>query len=383
MKHIALVCKLMPLYRLGVFHELSKREDQYQFICLGDTKKEGGIEIIPWNLANKVNEGGINWIKTSNYFYISERLLWQTGIIKRIIFSKFDYFIFEGGVFHLPTWLFAILCRLRGKKVLFWTHGFKGFDKGIKKLIRIIYFKLANGLLLYGDYSRNLMLQSGFDEKKLFVVYNSLDSDKQFRLLEKTNSHLVLKNKSQIFNDPDLQTIIFIGRLVPAKKISFLLNAVKDFSKTAHSLNCIIIGDGPEMDSIKSFIAFNKLEGNFHLTGALYSEETICEYFQMSDIMISPGNVGLNCMHSLAYGVPVLTHNNLKFHGPEVEAIIPGKTGLLFERNNYTDLLIKIKEWNNLKFTKEEIKKNCQKVITNKYNPVRHAEKIIEAINSL
>ena len=119
------------------------------------------------------------------------------------------------------------------------------------------------------------------------------------------------------------------------------------------------------------------------MTGALYSEETICEYFQMSDIMISPGNVGLNCMHSLAYGVPVLTHNNLKFHGPEAEAIIPGKTGILFEHNNYSDLLVKIKEWNNLKFTKEEIKKNCQKVITDKYNPVHHSEKIIEAINSL
>ena len=99
--------------------------------------------------------------------------------------------------------------------------------------------------------------------------------------------------------------------------------------------------------------------------------------------MISPGNVGLNCMHSLAYGVPVLTHDNLQFHGPEVEAIVPGKTGLLFEHNNYLDLLAKIKEWNSLKLTRQEIKINCQKVITDKYNPAYQAEKIIKAINSL
>ncbi|MEO7044805.1 MAG: glycosyltransferase, partial [Ferruginibacter sp.] len=301
----------------------------------------------------------------------------------RILFSKFDYFIFEGGVFHLPTWLFVILCRVSGKKALFWTHGFKGFDRGIKKIIRIFYFKLANALLLYGNYSKDLMVRNGFDEKKLFVVYNSLDSATQFNLLENSNPSLILKHKAEIFANPELQTIIFIGRLVPAKKIDFLLNAIKELRENSHPLNCIIIGDGPELPSINAFIEDNKLQNNIHITGALYAEDKICEYFQMSNLMISPGNVGLNCMHSLAYGVPVLTHDNLQFHGPEVEAIAPGKTGLLFKHNSYEDLLAKIKEWNALKLTKEEIKINCQKVISDKYNPAYQAEKIITAINSL
>jgi hypothetical protein len=110
-KQVALVCKLMPLYRLGVFRELSKKREGYEFTCFGDNKEQGGIQNIPWELANK--KEGVNWVKTTNYFYIPERLLWQTGIIKRIYYSKYDYFIFEGGVYHLATWVFAILCRLR------------------------------------------------------------------------------------------------------------------------------------------------------------------------------------------------------------------------------------------------------------------------------
>ncbi len=382
MKHIALVCKLMPLYRLGVFHELSKSNEQYEFTCFGDTKQQGGIEIIPWSMANNINSGGINWIKTSNYFYISERLLWQTGIIKRILFSKYDYFILEGGVFHLPTWLFAILCRATGKKVLFWTHGFKGFDKGLKKLIRICYFKLANGLLLYGNYSKELMMKSGFDENKLFVIYNSLNTTKQFNLLN-NNAHLICKEKTKIFSNPDWLTIIFIGRLVKGKNIPFLLKVVKELSDRGCPINCIIIGDGPEMNTTKAFISEHQIENNIHLTGSVYKEETICKYFAMSDLMVSPGNVGLNCMHSLAYGVPVLTHNNLQFHGPEAEAIIPGETGLLFEYNNYEDLLVKIVEWDNVKFTKEEIKKKCQEIIKSRYNPEKHAGNIIEALEHI
>lgn len=381
MKHIAIACKLMPLYRLGVFHELSKPKEQYEFVCFGDTKQEGGIEIIPWSMANKVSDGGLNWIKTTNYFYLSERLLWQTGIIKRILFSKYEYFIFEGGVFHLPTWLFAILCRANGKKVLFWTHGFKGLDKGLKKIIRIWYFKLAHGLLLYGNYSKRLMVKNGFDEDKLFVIYNSLYTEKKNNLLNNTDLKLISEDKVKNFKNPDLPTIIFIGRLVISKNIPFLLNAVKDLSDEGNPINCIIIGQGPEGENIKKFISTNHLENNFHLTGSLYVEDQISKYFEMSDLMISPGNVGLNCIHSLAYGVPVITHDNLQFHGPEVEAIEPGKTGLLFEYNNYDDLLLKIKYWVNMKFTKVEVKKECHKVILNRYNPADHAAGIINAIN--
>ena len=77
-------------------------------------------------------------LKTKNYFYKPELLLWQTGIISKILFSKYKIFVFEGAVSHIPIWLFAFLCKIFNKKVLFWTHGFRGHDKGFKKLIQVI-----------------------------------------------------------------------------------------------------------------------------------------------------------------------------------------------------------------------------------------------------
>jgi glycosyltransferase involved in cell wall biosynthesis len=378
-KQIALICKLMPLYRLGVFRELSKKRQGYEFTCFGDTKEQAGIQGIPWELANK--KEGVNWIKTRNYFYIPERLLWQTGIIKRIFFSKYDYFIFEGGVYHLATWVFAILCRLRGKKVFFWTHGFKGLDKGLKKVIRILYFRLANALLLYGNYSKEIMMRSGFSEKKMFVIYNSLDCSEQLKMVNSAKFYILSNEKAKIFNDPSLFTTIFIGRLVKGKKVELVIKAVKDFSLKKTPINCIIVGDGPEIDFIKNYISSNNLEGKVFLTGALHEEKDICKYFEMADLMVSPGNVGLNCIHSLVYGVPVLTHDDFRFQNPEVEAIAPGETGFLFEYNNHDDMLRKLQEWKNMKVTKEEIRIKCHNMLLKRYNPVSHAQRIIEAIN--
>src|SRR6185312_1445049 len=103
----------------------------------------------------------------------------------------------------------------------------------------------------------------------------------------------------------------------------------------------------------------------------------------MADIMVSPGNVGLNCMHSLAYGVPVLTHNDFRFQNPEVEAIALGETGLLFEYNSYEDMFTKLEEWKNLKRTKEETRIKCHDILMKRYNPVSQANRIIEAINQI
>ena len=44
------------------------------------------------------------------------------------------------------------------------------------------------------------------------------------------------------------------------------------------------------------------------------------------DITVSPDKVGLTAIHSMAYGRPVITHDNMDRQGPEVEAVIPGRT---------------------------------------------------------
>jgi 1,2-diacylglycerol 3-alpha-glucosyltransferase len=376
---VALVCKLMPLYRLGVFKELCAYRDGLEFTLLGDTKKQGGIESINNDF---LKNGNLRWIKTKNYFYKPELLLWQTGILKRIFFSDFKVFIFEGAVSHYPVWLFAILCKIMNKKVLFWTHGFKGQDRGLKLAIRTFFFKyLSDGLLLYGHYQKSVMITKGFMDKKIHVIYNSLQTDLQFQAISALNVNNVLSEKKKKFKDPSAFTLIFIGRITVSKQVIEVVKACKNLRDVGIIVNLIIVGDGPEQSNINNFCRSNDLMDQTYFTGPLYDENDVAKYFSMSDLMISPGNVGLNCMHSMAYGVPVLTHGDYRYQGPEVEAIINNKTGMVYIHNNFNDMLLKLRKWIESNKSKEIILKDCKDIILKTYNPVNQTLCIVNAIN--
>lgn len=374
----------MPLYRLGVFQKLSTYKDGLEFTLFGDTKEQGGIETIDWKFAQKKNEDSLRWVKTKNYFYKPELLLWQTGIMRRILFSSYKIFVFEGAISHLPNWLFALLCKICNKKVLFWTHGFKGLDNGLKKYIRTFFFKyLADGLLLYGHHQKKIMIGEGFSFDKIFVIYNSLRPEQQFKMLSQIDMNLLILKKQDIFIQPHNFTVIFIGRLVRIKRILDILKAVFTLKSQNLFINCIIIGDGPQKDELISYCQENTLESQIHFAGALYDEEQIAEYFAMSDLMISPGNVGLNCIHSLAFGVPVMTHDNFSFQNPEVEAIIEGETGSYFEYNNFDSLVATLINWIRSGKDKQVVIKKCHEKIKSNFNPDYQAKCIINAIKQI
>jgi glycosyltransferase involved in cell wall biosynthesis len=381
---IAVVCKLMPRYRLGVFQKLSSLKNEYEFAFFGDTKEQAGIENIDWKQTDPLTGERLRWIKTKNFFYRPELLLWQTGIINKILFSKYKVFIFEGGVSHIPIWLFAFLCRIFNKKVIFWTHGLKGQDKGFKKFIRKLFFKyLPDGILLYGHYQEKIMIAERFNPKKLFVIYNSLLSSVQFEILKKIPFNESQIEKQQIFKNKDAFTLIFIGRLVEAKGIAEILKASKKLKERGLITNCIFIGDGPAEQSLQFFCEENGLIDNIFFAGCIYNEQEIAKYFSMSDLMISPGNVGLNCIHSLGYGVPVMTHDNFIYQNPEVEAIAEDQTGVFYKYNDFENMVDKLESWIRKEKNKHNISLQCQEIIRKIYNPDYHANRIVHAIKQI
>lgn len=98
-----------------------------------------------------------------------------------------------------------------------------------------------------------------------------------------------------------------------------------------------------------------------------------------ANVTVSPGKVGLTAMHSLAYGTPVITHDNFDAQMPEYEAIFPGKTGDFFRREDSADLARLIKIWT-LKgdIRTDQEREACYEVIEKRYNPELQ-RKVIES----
>ncbi len=246
-----------------------------------------------------------------------DRLTWQSGAVREAAFGNFDTYIFLGNGQWLSTWVAAVVARMRGRRVLFWTHGWTRRDRGMKRYLRVIFYRLANGLLLYGDRARSIGMELGFSSTSLYVMYNSLDFDKQQFLLSKQAADAGAAMRAELFGDPNVPMVIAAARLTTAKRFDLLIRAIGVVSRRHRPVNLLIVGDGPGEDRLHH-LAF--AEGvRVAMVGECYDEERLALLFSAAAVTVSPGNIGLTCMHSLGYGVPVITHDDPEEQGPSTK----------------------------------------------------------------
>ena len=121
-------------------------------------------------------------------------------------------------------------------------------------------------------------------------------------------------------------------------------------------------------------------KGWIYFYGETYNESELSELIYSSDLMVSPGNTGLNSVHALSYGTPVGTHNNFDKQMPEAAVIEDQKTGFFFKENDTTDLSLNIELW----FSKSDIsltRAERRSIIDKKYNPEYQLKKIQKALD--
>jgi len=145
-------------------------------------------------------------------------------------------------------------------------------------------------------------------------------------------------------------------------------------------INLTIIGDGPLKDKLEIQALQIGLE-NIWLYGSCYDETELSNLIYNADLMVSPGNVGLNAIHAMGYGTPVLTHNNLTQQMPEFEAIQDGITGIFFEYEDIESLVETIKRWFAISLDRNLVRQNCFGIIDSKYNPHIQLETLMNIIN--
>jgi glycosyltransferase involved in cell wall biosynthesis len=116
--------------------------------------------------------------------------------------------------------------------------------------------------------------------------------------------------------------------------------------------------------------------------GECHNELHLAHLITLSDLCVSPGEVGLTAMHSLVYGTPVITHDCEKFQMPEYEAVVDGITGGLYRYGSLESLFLKVKEWL-LKEKSEGTKDNCYKIIDDYYNPNIQVKLINNAVKTV
>lgn len=355
----------LPNYRKGIFDEINR---EYDAIFYGeDSASYEGIPVVKLELPYKFR--AIKNYRLGSFWF-------QPVILKDSILSEYDVFIFLANPNFVTTWLAAFVARLRGKRVVFWGHGFKDEKRSILNYFKRVYFGMASAVYFYGYNSKRIAKSLGMPECMLYVGYNSLDYKSQLPL------RLYLIDIIDDKLSDERLNICCISRLTKSCNYELLFKAIR----LAHEKNGLmarvtIIGYGPEYNSLVQSANFNGVDVDF--LGAIYDEEIISSHIYNSDVTISPGKIGLTAIHSLMFGTPVISHNYIKYQMPEFEAIIEGRTGMLFVKDDVESLAEVLCRFKSEFSDRSVTRANCFSMVDNIYNPDNQMTILKAAIEDL
>jgi len=353
-KKLCMVYNTAPHYRDAIFTALDRvyNCDWY----FGVTKSD-------------IKEMDISKLKNVRYYKTfgnTAKLYWQKGLVSMLFKKKYQNFLVLSEVRSLSFWVFMLLKWLffPGKHVYGWSHGLYGREGRLRQKLERWKTNAMTGLFLYNNYSRQLYIDIGVKPEKVMVIYNSLDYENQLIL----RKQIVKSDIFQKHFGNSNPTIVFIGRLTESKKLEWLLEALYDLSKHNRLYNVVFVGGGAHKSALELIASEYGLNAWFY--GACYDEKTNAEILYNADLCVSPGNVGLTAIHSMMFGTPVITNDDLTHQGPEFEAIKNNITGMFFKNKDIKSLADNITEWFSNHPDRESVRKACFEEIDQNWNPI-------------
>ena len=373
-KKVLVVYHYFAHYRLPVMSAMSQNESA-EFSFLSGSTSDINIE----KVSNADLERKNVKLKYIENKWLGSNWLWQKGLINHLRNNKYDSVIFLGSPYFISTWLASIYLKIKGTKVLFWTHGVVR-NGGLKDTFRKLFFKLADGLLLYSNYAKENLMKHGFVPEKLQVINNSLDYDKHLEIRQSLNAEDLALKKQDTFKLPELPTLLFIGRLTPQKKLINLIHLIENMRNKGSQFNLLFIGDGEERSLLEKEVGAKGLLDFVSFYGACHDEAELAPLIAMCDVCVSPGEVGLTAIHSLSFGTPVITHNEPMYQMPEFESIKEGYTGSLCDKDDLISLELCVTNWINEHTDRDLIRTNCYEMIDSFYTPQFQVEAILKSV---
>ncbi len=139
-----------------------------------------------------------------------------------------------------------------------------------------------------------------------------------------------------------------VARLVPYKKIDFLLQAFASLPNQ----KLVVIGDGVERNRLQRIAPPNVVFKGF------VSENKLVSYYQYAKafLQVNEEDFGIAMVEAQAAGTPVLAYK-----GGGAKEIITPKTGLLFSKPQLDSFLHAFAKLETIKFSKADLKRNAKR----------------------
>ncbi len=159
-----------------------------------------------------------------------------------------------------------------------------------------------DGYIVVSESIRQAVLQTGIKAEMVDLIYNAVDIDPQTI----PGDPSWLRSKFSLPDDAIVCTAV--GRLVWAKGLEDLIQALAGIASDEPRLHCLIVGEGELRKRLEELTLETKMSGRIHLVGFRERQEVL-SILKASDIFVMPSRqegTPLALLEAAALGKPIL-----------------------------------------------------------------------------
>ena len=371
MKKYLIILPVIPHYRYQFYKQIVEHFSEVKILA-GKSQCIG---------PSSVKEA--KHIATLNHDVIclmSHKIMWQKNVSIPKNFADGDVVVLSGNPRILSNYLVILSAKLRGIKIIWLGQGWTAGSNKAQHLIKRMVMSLCDSVVLYTEKESENTKLFLFGRKKVFFLNNTVETDRIFSVKSKIDGNLlqVFKNKTHL---NDTKVILFVGRLEGKEKLSLLLDSFANVCFIYKQVILVVIGDGSNLSQYKTYAIKKNINDKIRWIGGIHDEETLAYWFLSADFFVYPGAIGLSLLHAFSYGLPVVTHNNIDNHMPEIAALKDKENGILFKENDERDLTSKIVSLLTSNDIRDDLSMNALKIVTEEYTFEQMISRFVNALD--
>lgn len=237
------------------------------------------------------------------------------------------------------------------------------------------------------NHLKNLMFEKmNRKEENVEVVYIGTD-EKHFDPNIKFDDEEKLKEKYK-----NKKVILFPTRIVYLKRPLFMVNVIKEFVKKDKDIICVVVGDGPALETMKEKVKEYGIEEFFDFVG-LKSDLRV--YYKLADVTIICSlteGLTLTAYESLAMGAPVISSDvggQKELIDDTCGKIIPKFQSVEKDLMNFNydkkEIKLYVEAIKDILYNKEyeNMKKVCRKKIVGDFSSTSMINKLVGSLDNM
>lgn len=314
---VAIQQRVLASYRAMFFERLAVEVNGLD-VFSGEPRPDEAISTVRLDHSSIHHHRARNFHIGRGHFY----LCWQSGLRTWLTQVRPDVLITEANPRILSNWWILIFRSRTDVPIIGWGLGVMHDQhrpmKPLRRAIMRLFFSQFDAFIGYSRRAVADYIEFGVPAERVHLAINAVSEASPVGRMGSTGiSVKPMLSTLKMLNQP---TLIYVGRLLPAKLVDVLIEAWHGLSMRA---TLVIVGDGPYRRDLEEIAAASGRKDIFFVGDQ--RGDNLAAFFRMADLAVMPGAGGLAIQEAFSHGVPVVAGR--KGDGSEEDLITDGETG--------------------------------------------------------